>query len=92
MLRKQCLSSIRVHIWTGGGSLKYEITNYPADSFRPEFMNEIIKRADLSQKEAFATFNMGVGFVVTVKNLEQAQQFFKAHGEEMIVLGKVSKI
>jgi len=85
---------------TGGGfdnisrineSLKYEITNYPDDSFRPEFMNEIIKRADLTQKEAYTTFNMGVGFVITVKNLEQAQEFFKLQGEDTIVLGRVSK-
>lgn len=84
---------------TGGGfdniprineSVKYDITNYPSDTFRPDFMNEIVKRADLSRDDAYRTFNMGVGFVVTVKNLEKAQDFFKANGEEIIVLGMTS--
>ena len=85
---------------TGGGfdnisrineSLEYEITNYPPDSFRPDFMNEIIMRADLTQAAAYSTFNMGVGFVVTVKDLKKAQDFFKSQGEETIVLGGVPK-
>jgi phosphoribosylformylglycinamidine cyclo-ligase len=83
---------------TGGGfdnisrindHFKFEITNYPEDSFRPDFMNEILKRADLSQKDAYTTFNMGVGFVLTVKDPVKAQEFFKKQGEDTILLGKV---
>jgi len=83
---------------TGGGfqniprineSLKYEITNYPTDSFRPGFMNEVIRRSGLSQSELYDTFNMGVGFVVTVKDAERAQAFLRTQGEDTIILGRV---
>ena len=84
---------------TGGGfqniprineTLKYDITHYPDDSFRPGFMNEVIRRSGLGQAELFDTFNMGVGFVVTVKDAEKAQAFLKTQGEETMILGKVS--
>lgn len=83
---------------TGGGfdniprineRLRYEITNYPDDSFRPDFMNEILRRAELSHDDAYRTFNMGVGFVLTVKDAERAQAFLRAQGEETILLGFV---
>jgi phosphoribosylformylglycinamidine cyclo-ligase len=84
---------------TGGGfhniprireSLGYQIENLPPDSFRPRFMNEIIKRSRLATEKLYETFNMGVGFVLTVKDLKRAQDYFAGQGEEIFVLGKTS--
>ncbi len=84
---------------TGGGfhniprmneSLGYEIKNLPADSFRTQAMNEIIARSKLGRDALYETFNMGVGFVIAVKDLELAQKFLKSQGEETLVLGEIS--
>ena len=85
---------------TGGGfhniprmneGLGYEISNLPKDDFRSSAMNEIIKRANLSQSELYETFNMGVGFVIAVKDLAIAQDFLKSLAEDTILLGKISR-
>jgi phosphoribosylformylglycinamidine cyclo-ligase len=84
---------------TGGGiqniprineKLGYDLTHLPDDSFRPAFMNEIASRATMSKKDLFDTFNMGVGMVLTVKNLEQAKSFLEKQGESVLVIGKTS--
>lgn len=84
---------------TGGGvqniprineELGYELTTLPGDTDRPAFMNEIIKRAEMSKAELYDTFNMGIGFVLTVKDLAQAKSFLEAAGETVLVLGKTT--
>ena len=84
---------------TGGGvqniprineELGYELTTLPGDTDRPAFMNEIIKRAEMSKAELYDTFNMGIGFVLTVKDLAKAKSFLEAAGETVLVLGKTT--
>ena len=84
---------------TGGGiqniprineNLGYDLSALPQDTDRPDFMNEIIKRAEMSSAELFDTFNMGIGFVLTVKDLPQAKKFLEAAGETVFVFGKTS--
>jgi phosphoribosylformylglycinamidine cyclo-ligase len=84
---------------TGGGfhniprmneALGYEIANLPDDNFRPVFMNEILKRADLTQESAYETFNMGVGLVIACKNPDQLIRSLNEMGEKTMILGMVS--
>lgn len=84
---------------TGGGvqniprineRLGYDLKTLPEDTDRPAFMNEIIKRAALRSSELYDTFNMGLGLVLTVKNIDQALDFFKVQNEKVLVLGKTS--
>lgn len=83
---------------TGGGfhniprmneELGYEITALPSDEFRPSFMNEIIKRADLNKESLYETFNMGIGLVIAC---EDPQKVMAALGdsEKCMILGKVT--
>ena len=84
---------------TGGGvqniprikeSLGYDLTRLPKDSDRPNFMNEIIHRTQMSQVDLFDTFNMGVGLVFTAKDLKKAETFLASQNEEWLVLGKTT--
>lgn len=84
---------------TGGGlqniprineKLGYDLTELPGDVHRPAFMNEIAMRATMDKKTLFETFNMGIGLVLTVKDLARAQGFFEKNGEEILVMGKTS--
>lgn len=84
---------------TGGGienipricdSMGFELTQLPDDSFRPPFMNDILARATMDQKGLFETFNMGVGFVITVKDLTLARTFLEENNEQPIILGKTT--
>lgn len=85
---------------TGGGfhniprmneELGYEITQLPDDNFRPAFMNEILKRADLTKDSAYETFNMGVGLVIACEKPEQLLNALKEMNEQCFVLGRVSE-
>jgi phosphoribosylformylglycinamidine cyclo-ligase len=84
---------------TGGGiqniprineALGYDLTALPGDEFRPAFMNEIASRSTMNKKDLYETFNMGVGFVLTVKDLNLARDFLTKHGESILVMGKTS--
>lgn len=84
---------------TGGGfhniprmneSFGYEISNLPKDSDRTAAMNEIIKRANLKKDTLYETFNMGVGFVIAVKDQERAERFLASQGESCVFLGKIT--
>jgi phosphoribosylformylglycinamidine cyclo-ligase len=84
---------------TGGGfhniprmneSLGYEITNLPGNEHRSSSMIEIIKRSKLEKEALYETFNMGIGFVVAVKDQEKAQAFLKSEGEDTVFLGKIT--
>ncbi len=84
---------------TGGGlqnvprineSLGYHITTLPTDDWRPAFMNEIVSRTSMSRTDLYETFNMGIGLVLTVKDLEKAKRFLESKGESILVLGKIS--
>lgn len=83
---------------TGGGfhniprmneELGYEITNLPTDGFRPKFMNEIVKRADLSRDAAYETFNMGIGLVIACSDKTLLMNELEVLGEKAMILGKV---
>ncbi len=82
---------------TGGGfhniprmneELGYEITNLPSDSFRPAFMNEIVRRSGMDQAKSYETFNMGIGLVIACKNPERLMASLAP--EKHMVLGKVT--
>jgi phosphoribosylformylglycinamidine cyclo-ligase len=84
---------------TGGGfhnipriqeKLGYHITTLPGDSWRPPEMNEIIIRSKLAPEQLYETFNMGIGFTLTVKDVTKAQAFLDQHGEKSIVLGQTT--
>jgi len=84
---------------TGGGfhniprindKLGYDIEQLPEDSMRPAFMNEIIERSSMNQEKLYETFNMGIGFVLTVKDVDLARKFLSEHGEAVVILGKTS--
>jgi phosphoribosylformylglycinamidine cyclo-ligase len=84
---------------TGGGlqniprineKLGYDLTELPGDQHRPAFMNEIASRATMNKKDLYETFNMGIGLVLTVKDLELAREFLVTNGEKILVMGKTS--
>lgn len=84
---------------TGGGfeniprmneSLGYEISNLPPDDFRQDAMNEILRRADLTRDKSYQTFNMGVGLVISCKDLDQVQSVLDSMKESYIYLGKTT--
>lgn len=81
---------------TGGGieniprlnpSLHYQIHHLPDDSFRTDEMNEIVRRADLTKEKIYKTFNMGVGLVISCKDLDQAASLLTELGEKWLHLG-----
>jgi len=83
---------------TGGGfhnipriseTLGFEIKQLPSDQHRSPAMNEIIARSKLSRDALYETFNMGVGFVLTVKDEARANAFLRAQGETVLSLGQV---
>jgi phosphoribosylformylglycinamidine cyclo-ligase len=85
---------------TGGGleniprinaNLGFNLTQLPTADFRPAFMNEIASRTTMSPKDLYETFNMGVGMVITVKNLELAKAFLEKNGETILIMGKITK-
>lgn len=51
----------------------------------------IEKEGEIDKKEMFSTFNMGIGFVVAVKDSDTAEtmEVLKAAGEEPVMLGEV---
>lgn len=82
---------------TGGGfeniprmneDLRYNITNLPSDDFRPDCMNEIVRRADMNKEKSYQTFNMGVGLVIACRDLDQASAYLTKLGEKFMVLGR----
>ena len=85
---------------TGGGleniprinaEMGFDLTQLPTNDFRPAFMNEIASRTTMSPKDLYETFNMGVGMVITVKDLELAKAFLEENGETILVMGKTTK-
>ena len=81
---------------TGGGfhniprineKLGYEITRLPTDFERPPEMNEILKRAKLSRDQQYETFNMGIGMVFLVRDVERTLNKLQALGEVPIIMG-----
>lgn len=83
---------------TGGGfhniprmneELGYHITNLPSDDFRPVFMNEIVKRAQISKESQYETFNMGVGLVIACRDPKALELKLKEMDEKYLVLGNV---
>lgn len=84
---------------TGGGfeniprlneNLAYEISNLPNESFRPDCMNEILRRADLSKEKSFQTFNMGIGLVLSCQNHEEVESWLERRKERFMYLGKTA--
>lgn len=68
---------------TGGGvenisrmnpSFKYQVETPPKIDTLPRFMQEIIKRSNLSDKELYRTFNMGMGMVLAVKDFKRTKE------------------
>jgi phosphoribosylformylglycinamidine cyclo-ligase len=85
---------------TGGGfhniprmnhKFSYIINNVLNESERPKVMNEIITRSNLDLNNLYETFNMGIGFVLCVKDQDQLNDFLIQENEKFIVLGNVGK-
>lgn len=59
----------------------------------PPVCSFILKKGALSEKEAYSTFNMGVGMVIIVdpKDEEQALDLLREKGEEAYTIGQVQK-
>jgi len=55
--------------------------------------SEVIKRARLSEREAFRTFNMGIGYIIVVspRSVSQVQRILKKHRVVNAVIGKIAK-
>ena len=53
----------------------------------------ISKEGNIDKKEMFSTFNMGIGFVVVVRDedCDKTLEELKALGEDAVVLGEVIK-
>ncbi len=84
---------------TGGGfhniprmneDLGYEIKNLPDDAFRPEFMNEIVRRSGMDKEKSYETFNMGIGLVIACADPELLERALKEAGEKFLRLGNVT--
>ncbi|NMA86860.1 MAG: phosphoribosylformylglycinamidine cyclo-ligase [Tissierellia bacterium] len=59
----------------------------------PEIFNLLAKWGNISEKEMYSTFNMGVGMVLVVDEdeIEEIVAQLKEQGEEFFILGKVEK-
>ena len=86
---------------TGGGfhniprmneKMSYVITDVLSNSERPMVMNEIIDRSKMNFNDQYETFNMGIGFVLCVKNKTLAEQFLQSIGERYKVIGHVQNL
>lgn len=69
---------------------RYVIDSLPET---PEIFVEMQKRAGLDAKEMYATFNMGIGFVIACQKGKSASlvSFLKKKGESASVIGRVEK-
>lgn len=58
----------------------------------PKVFNMLVKDAKLTQKDAFSTFNMGIGMIVVVKDGMQndAVQSLKDSGEQAYIIGEIT--
>lgn len=83
---------------TGGGfhniprmneDKSYVITQVLDNHERPKIMNEIIDRSKMNFNDQYETFNMGIGFVLCVKDQQLACDYLKSHGEKFKVIGHV---
>lgn len=85
---------------TGGGfhniprmneELAYTITRLPDEKMRPQAMNTIIQRSELSLNELYETWNMGIGLVIACENPEKLMAEIQSLDEKCMVLGKVTE-
>jgi phosphoribosylformylglycinamidine cyclo-ligase len=83
---------------TGGGfhniprmneDKSYVITQVLENHERPKIMNEIIDRSKMNFNDQYETFNMGIGFVLCVKDQQLACDYLKSQGEKFKVIGHV---
>jgi len=83
---------------TGGGfhniprmneEKSYVITSVLENTERPAVMNEIIERSKMNFNDQYETFNMGIGFVLCVKDATMAGEFLSSIGEKYKVIGHV---
>lgn len=58
----------------------------------PQIFSWIINKGNLSKKEAFRVFNMGIGLVLIVKDKgEEIIRYIKNRGENAFIIGKIEK-
>lgn len=67
----------------------YVITSVLENTERPAIMNEIIERSKMNFNDQYETFNMGIGFVLCVKDATMAGEFLSSIGEKYKVIGHV---
>jgi phosphoribosylformylglycinamidine cyclo-ligase len=72
------------------GKFRYRITDRGSV---PEIFHTLQERAGLELKEMYATFNMGVGFVIACRKgkAKALTSFLRKKGERAWVLGQVEK-
>lgn len=59
----------------------------------PEIFSEIQKKGQITEKEMYSTFNMGIGFAGVVSNTiaDKVVEFLKTRGEKVFIIGSVVK-
>ncbi len=85
------------HITGSGFKKLHRITQYgfklsEFPDIPPIFM-EIQERGSVTHEEMFSTFNMGIGFVITVRgeHVDAALKILQNHGEKAYVLGEITE-
>lgn len=68
-------------------SFGYRITDLPA---LPNFMQEICQRSNLEANELYATFNMGVGFMLATDNASALIECLRRQGQDAWLAGEVT--
>lgn len=84
-----------VHVTGGGiyGNLerilkgrKADLNNLPAAH---EMMQKLMEIGNVSEDEAYKTWNMGVGMILISNDVEQIEEICRNHGIEMQVIGEI---
>ena len=59
----------------------------------PYLFDKLVKEAGLSQKDAYNTFNMGIGMVVVVKpdQVDAAMEELQKTGEKAFLIGEITE-
>ena len=71
-----------------GQGVRINVRSFP----RPKIFDLIMKTGDIPEKEMYNVFNMGIGFIMAVKDedVEAIQNELASIGEKSYVIGKVT--
>lgn len=83
---------------TGGGfhniprmneEMTYVIDKVPSSNEIPPVMAELVKRSQMNFADQYETFNMGIGFVLCVKDKNQISTFLQSLNEKYLEIGHI---